>query len=491
MASFDYDIGIIGGGPAGLTIAAGCARSGAKTLLVEREPELGGDCLHYGSVPSKTLIHAARVYHLLGQTRSLGLPRMDLPPVEFNQVSRRIREVISRIQQHDSRERFCKLGAAVHTGSATFVDEHQITFEDGTRFSAEKWVVATGSSPAIPPVPGLGDVDVLTNRDIFSLDRLPASMIILGGGSIAVEMAQAFARLGTLVTIIQRSGQLLSREDPDMALIVHQRLEQEGVIVRTGLSIARVSAEGEMIRIKATDGQGKNLLFEAEKILVALGRTPNIKNLGLDQAGVDHTSRGIVVDQCLRTSQEHIYAAGDATGQFLFSHAAGYEGEIVVSNAVFNLSRTVDYTLMPWCTYTDPELAGIGYTEKQARYEDIEYNVITESFVHNDRSLTQNQETGLLKLILDHTEKPLGVQIVGPHAGELLNEWVALFTANMNLSTLAAAVHLYPTLSEINKQVAGSYLAPKSFPETTSKASTLSFPFKGRTGSLPDEGRGE
>jgi len=411
--------------------------------------------------------------------------------VEFNQIARRIRAVIDRIQKHDSRERFCKLGAALHTGSATFVDEHQIAFEDGTRFSADKWVVATGSSPAIPPVPGLDDVDILTNRDIFSLDRLPASMIILGGGSIAVEMAQAFARLGTQVTIIQRSAQLLSREDPDMAAIIHQRLDQEGVIVRTGLSIARVSSDGETIRVKATDGHGKNLLFEAERILVALGRTPNIMNLGLDQAGVDFISRGIMVDQRLRTSQKHIYAAGDVTGQFLFTHAAGYEGGIVVSNAAFHLPRKVDYSFMPWCTYADPELAGIGYTEKQARNENIEYSVITESFVDNDRSLTENQETGLLKLILDRKEKPLGVQIAGPHAGELLSEWVAFFNTGMKLSTLAAAVHPYPTLAEINKRVAGSYLAPKIFSNTVSKALAFFFQFKGRACSLPDEGRRE
>ena len=488
MTSYDYDIGIIGGGAAGLTVAAGCAQVGAKTLVLEREPELGGDCLHYGCVPSKTLIHSARVYHLLGRTRSLGLPGVDLPPVEFNLIARRIREVIEQIQEHDSKERFCKLGAAVHTGKATFVDDHQVTLEDGTRFSADKWVVATGSSPSLPGVPGLDEVDALTNRDIFSLDRLPVSMIILGGGPIAVEMAQAFARLGTRVTIIQRSVQLLSREDPDMAAIIRHRLEQEGIIVRTGLSLARVSTVGDMIRVKVTDDQEKNLLFEAEKLFVAMGRTPNVMDLGLEQAGVDFTTRGIGVDDRLRTSQKHIYAAGDVTGTFLFTHAAGYEGGIVVSNAAFHVPRKIDYSFMPWCTYTDPELAGIGYTEQQARAEDIPYKVITESFSANDRALAENEETGMLKLILDKKEKPIGVQIAGPHAGELLGEWVAFFNGGMKLSTLASSIHPYPTLAEINKRVAGSFLAPKIFSKTVSKALTFFFQFKGRACSVKDEG---
>ncbi|GAU09224.1 dihydrolipoyl dehydrogenase family protein [Desulfoplanes formicivorans] len=487
MASYDYDIGIIGGGAAGLTVAAGCAQVGAKTIVVEKEAELGGDCLHYGCVPSKTLVHTARVYHLLGQTRSLGLPALDVPPVDFKRIARRIREVIEQIQKHDSRERFCKLGAAVHTGKATFADEHQIILEDGTRLSADKWVVATGSSPARPDVPGLDEVDFLTNRDLFSLESLPQSMIILGGGPIAVEMAQAFARLGTRVTIIQRSAQLLSREDPDMAAIITRCLEEEGVLVRTGLAIARVSAEDQVIRVKARDGQGKNLLFEAEKLLVALGRTPNIMDLGLDQAGVDYTSKGINVDQRLRTSQSHIYAAGDVTGRFLFTHAAGYEGGIVVSNAAFHLPRKVDYTFMPWCTYTDPELAGIGYTENQARANNIQYRVITETFAANDRSLAENNTTGLLKLVLDSKDKPIGVQIIGPHAGELLGEWVAFFNAGMKLSTLAASVHPYPTLGEINKRVAGSYLAPKIFSKTVSRALTFFFQFKGRACPLPED----
>ena len=487
MTTFDYDIGILGGGAAGLTTAAGCAQAGAKTLIIEKEKNLGGDCLHYGCVPSKTLIRSARVYHLLKHTKKFGLPPVDVPPIQFSLIARRIQNVIDTIQVHDSPERFCKLGAAVQTGSATFLDEHQVILNNGTRVSADKWVIATGSRPAIPPVPDLDTVPYLTNKTIFSLQELPASMIILGGGPIAVEMAQAFARLGTKITLLQRSGQILSKEDPDLAGMVQKQLEAEGVQIRTNTTIVRVSPKNDMVRVNIKNAEGKLLLFEAEKLLVALGRTPNISDLGLEQAGVESTPKGIITDDRLRTSRKHIFAAGDVLGKYLFTHAAGYEGGIVVSNLVFHLPRTVDYSLMPWCTYTDPELAGIGYTEKRALAENISYKVITEEFGANDRAQAEGEETGILKLILNAKEKPIGVQIFGPHAGELLGEWVTFFNNGAKLSTLASSVHPYPTLAEINKRVAGTFFGPKIFSETVRKALTFFFQFKGRACSLPEE----
>lgn len=487
MTSFDYDIAVLGGGAAGLTTAAGCAQTGAKTLVIEKEEHLGGDCLHYGCVPSKTLIRSANICHLMHHSSVFGLPKVDIPPVEFHLIARRIQKVIETIQEHDSPERFCKLGAAVKTAKATFVDDHEISLEDGTRITAEKWVIATGSHSSIPAIPGLDSVPYLTNRDIFTLQKLPQSMIILGGGPIAVEMAQAFARLGSKVTIIQRSGQILSREDPDLANILQEHLENEGVAVRTQAVITRIFEDKDAIRVQTQNAEGKLMLFEAEKLLVALGRSPNIADLNLEKAGVDFTAQGIVVDQRLRTSQKHIYAAGDVTGNHLFTHAAGYEGGIVVSNAAFHLPRKVDYTLMPWCTYTDPELAGIGYTEKQAGAENISYQVITETFATNDRALAEGDDTGLLKLLLDAKEKPIGVQILGPHAGELMGEWVAFFNSGMKLSTLASSVHPYPTLAEINKRVAGTFFGPKIFSETVRKALTFFFQFKGRACLVAEE----
>ncbi|BBO84445.1 mercuric reductase [Desulfosarcina ovata subsp. sediminis] len=479
MAVYDYDIGIIGGGAAGLTVASGAAQLGAKTLLVEKEPALGGDCLHYGCVPSKTLIHSARVYHQIKHADRFGLPVVDVPPVDFSRIARRIQDVIAVIQRHDSEERFCRLGAKVVFGSVFFRDAHTVDLNGG-RVSAKTWVVATGSSPAVPPIPGLAAVDFLTNRQIFSLETRPGSMIILGAGPIGIEMAQAFNRLGTKVTVVGRSGQILSREDRDMADAVQARLAAEGVSFYLGASVQRVSPDGARKCVRLQLDSGGNIDIRADALLVALGRRPNVEDLQLDAAGVTVEPVGIVVDPRLRTRQKHIFAAGDVNGGFQFTHAAGYEGGIVVSNAVLHLPRKVDYTWLPWCTYTDPELASIGMNERRARAAGIDCTVLTESFRANDRALTEGETDGRIKLILDKKEKPLGVQILGPRAGDLIAEWVVALNGGVKLSSLASAVHPYPTLAEINKRVAGNLFSPKIFSETVQKGLKLFFNLKGR-----------
>ncbi|BBO90960.1 dihydrolipoyl dehydrogenase family protein [Desulfosarcina ovata] len=479
MAVYDYDIGIIGGGAAGLTVASGAAQLGAKTLLVEKEPALGGDCLHYGCVPSKTLIHSARVWHQIKHADRFGLSVVDVPPVDFSRIARRIQDVIAVIQRHDSEERFCRLGAKVVFGSVFFRDAHTVDL-NGSRVSAKTWVVATGSSPAVPPIPGLGAVDFLTNRQIFSLETRPGSMIILGAGPIGIEMAQAFNRLGTKVTVVGRSGQILSREDRDMADAVQARLAAEGVSFYLGASVQRVSPDGPRKCVRLQLDSGRKIDIRADALLVALGRRPNVEDLRLEAAGVAVEPAGIVVDPRLRTRQKHIFAAGDVNGGFQFTHAAGYEGGIVVSNAVFHLPRKVDYTWLPWCTYTDPELASIGMNERRARASGIDCTVLIESFGANDRALAEGETDGRIKLILDKKEKPLGVQILGPRAGDLIAEWVATLNGGTKLSSLASAVHPYPTLAEINKRVAGNLFSPKIFSETVQKGLKLFFNLKGR-----------
>ncbi|MGM0427667.1 MAG: dihydrolipoyl dehydrogenase family protein [Thermodesulfobacteriota bacterium] len=479
MATYDYDIGIIGGGAAGLTVASGAAQLGAKTLLIEKEKELGGDCLHFGCVPSKTLIRTAQAYHTMKNAESFGLPQGDVPPVDFRQVKERIQSVIAAIQKHDSEERFCSLGAKVEFGELTFTDEHSVRL-NGQRISAKNWVMASGSSPQIPPIKGLNKTPHITNKEIFSLDHLPASMVILGAGPIAIEMAQAFCRLGTKVSVVQRSGQILSKEDRDMADAVMQVLAGEGVDFHLNASVLDVRDSGDGKEVRIQDKEGGITSLKAEQILIAMGRTPNLKGLHLKAIGVEFDRKGIQVDNRMRTTQKHIYAAGDITGAFQFTHAAGYEGGIVVSNAIFHLPRKADYTFLPWCTYTDPELAGIGMNEKTAAEAGIEYSVFSEVFRDNDRSLAQGYTTGKIKMLLDTNEKPIGVQILGPHAGELLNEWVAVLNGKVKLSTLAAAVHPYPTLGEINKRVAGAYLSPKIFSDTVKKGLKFFFHLKGR-----------
>lgn len=479
MPDYEFDIGILGGGSAGLTVTAGAAQLGARTLLVEKEKVLGGDCLHYGCVPSKTLIRIAHVYHLMKNVTWFGLPQVQVPSVDYQEVVKQIKSVINTIQVHDSEERFCGLGAQVEFGDSKFTDEHTISLNNRA-YSAKKWVIATGSSPLIPAIAGLDKTPYLTNKEIFYLDHLPRSIIILGAGPIATEMAQAFCRLGSKVIVVQRSGQILSKEDKDMADDVMGVLASEGVHFHLNASVREVKDLGDQREVLVKNNDGQIQTLQAEEILVAMGRTANIKDLGLKDIGVAHTGKGIQVDNRLRTTQKHIYAAGDVIGNHQFTHAAGYEGGIVISNAVFHLPRKADYTYLPWCTYTDPELASIGVNEKRAKEAGIDYSVWSEEFKDNDRSQAEGEKIGRIKLILDQKEKPIGVQILGPHAGELLSEWVAVFNGKVKLSTLASAMHPYPTLGEINKRVAGKVFTPKIFSDRVKKGLKLFFHLKGR-----------
>ncbi|MDY6856442.1 MAG: FAD-dependent oxidoreductase [Thermodesulfobacteriota bacterium] len=479
MINYDYDMGVIGGGAAGLTVTAGAAQLGAKTLLIEKEKELGGDCLHFGCVPSKTLIKTANVYYMMKNGDAFGLPQADVPLVEFKDVVKRIQTVIFTIQKHDSEERFCKLGAKVKFGSPAFIDEHVVKL-NGNRYSAKTWLIATGSSPGIPQIEGLDKTPFITNKEIFSLDKLPKSMIILGAGPIAAEMAQAFNRLGTEVFVVQRSGQILTKEDKDMADTLMNVLYSEGVVFYMNASVIRTYDHGSEREVLIKKKDGKEIRIKAERILIAMGREPNVKGLGLEGIGVAFDKNGIEVDTRMKTTKKHIYAAGDVTGAYQFTHAAGYEGGIVLSNAIFHLPRKATYTFLPWCTYTDPELASIGMNEEAAKAAGIEYSMWIEEFKDNDRSLAEGERVGKIKMILGKNEKPIGVQILGPHAGELINEWVAILAGKVKLSTLASAVHPYPTLGEINKRVAGTYFSPKIFSSKVQKGLKFFFHLKGR-----------
>jgi pyruvate/2-oxoglutarate dehydrogenase complex dihydrolipoamide dehydrogenase (E3) component len=478
MASFDYDIGILGGGAAGLTVAAGAAQIGAKTLLVEKDNKLGGDCLYYGCVPSKTLIRTAHVYHIMKNAKGFGLPEINLPPVDYQEIGKRIQSVISIIQKHDSEERFCKLGAQVEFGDATFIDEHTIRLND-KKYNAKTWVIATGSSPAIPPIEGLDATRYITNKEIYSLEKLPKSMIILGGGPIGIEFAQAFTRLGTKVFVVERLSQILSADDKDLTDMVMDILKAEGVEFHLDSSVVRtrdLGNEKEVVFKKGNETRG----LRAEVLVVATGRKANTGGMGLKDIGVDLDRRGLKLDAKLRTTQRHIYGAGDVTGTYQFTHAAGYEGGVVLSNAIFRFPRKVNYTLFPWVTYSDPELASIGMNEQAAQAAGIKYSVWKEEFKDNDRSLAEGEKKGQLKMLLDEKEKPIGVQILGPQAGDLLNEWVTVMNGKVKLTTLASAVHPYPTLGEINKRVAGSFIATKVFSGKVKKVLKLFFNLKGR-----------
>ncbi len=479
MPTYDFDIGIIGGGAAGLTVASGASQFGARTLLIEKEEALGGDCLHFGCVPSKTLIRTAHIYHMMKNTTRYGLPPMVIKPVNYKDVSKRIRSVISVIQKHDSEERFCKLGVKVEFGNVSFLDDYTVNV-NGKTYSANKWLISTGSSPSIPPIDGIGETPFITNKEIFFLESLPNSMIIIGAGPIAIEMAQSFCRLGTKIYVVQRSGQILSKEDKDMADQVMKVLESEGVRFYLNSRIISTKNIGSERVLVIKNADNKTVSLKAEQILIALGRKPNLDGLGLENISLKFDNKGIKVDSRLRSNHKHIYAAGDVTGAYQFTHAAGYEGGVVLSNAILHLPKKSNYTFLPWATFSDPELASIGMNEKRARHANIKYSVWTEEFRSNDRSLAEGTEVGKVKMILNEKEKPIGIQILGPHAGELISEWVAVLNGGVKLSSLASAVHPYPTLGEINKRVVGNFFTGKVFSDKVKKALKFFFHFKGR-----------
>lgn len=487
MAGYDYDLGIIGGGAAGLTAAAGAAQFGAKTILIEKSPKLGGDCLHYGCVPSKTLIRTARVYSLMKKSKEFGLPEVQLPPVDLGAVMDRVKSVIEKIQQHDSEERFCGLGAKVVFGNSSFLDAHTVTF-DGKSITAKSWIIATGSSPALPPVAGLAAVPYWTNETILNQRKLPARLIVLGGGPIGLELAQAFARLGSQVTIVEFMDQILGPEDADLAAILETRLKEEGVTILNGTQALKAEyVEAEfLLTIAAKASKEEARILNADALLIAAGRKPNIDGLGLEAAGVKFTPRGIPTNDRMKTNISHIYACGDVNGLLPFTHVAGYEAGIALTNAVLRLPRKVDYDKIGWCTYTDPEVSSIGLNEKRAKKDGIKYRLWEESFVDNDRAQAEGETTGKIKLLVSPGGRLLGCQIIGAHAGELIHEWVIAVSSGVKLSAIAAAVHVYPTVSEISKRVAGKIFAEKIFSDVSKNILRFIFNLKGRACSLSD-----
>ncbi|MGD0278382.1 MAG: FAD-dependent oxidoreductase [Smithella sp.] len=481
MAKCDYDLGIIGGGAAGLTAAAGGAQFGAKTILIEKSPRLGGDCLHYGCVPSKTLIRTAGVCSLIGRSKEFGLPEVHMPPVDLGAVMDRVKSVIEKIQRHDSEERFCGLGARVVTGNPVFIDDHKVNV-DGQNISAKSWIIATGSSPSSPDVKGLADIPYWTNETVFNQRELPSRLIVLGGGPIGLELAQAFARLGSKVTIIEFMDQILGPEDKDMAAIIRLRLEEEGCAIFTGTKAVSVEYVHSVIRLTCAPvkEEKQTTIIEADALLVAAGRKPNIDGLGLDAAGVIYTPRGITTDLRMRTNISHIYACGDVNGQLPFTHVAGYEAGLALTNAILHLPRKAAYDKIGWCTYTDPEVASIGLNEKRAVKEGVQYRILEEQFAENDRALAEGEGRGKIKLLVGSSGKILGCQIIGSRAGELIHEWIIAANGNVKLSTIAGAVHIYPTLSEISKRVSGRLFSEKLFSDGTRSVLKFLFSLKGR-----------
>ena len=455
------DICIIGAGSGGLSLAAGAAQLGRKVVLVERHL-MGGDCLNFGCVPSKALIAAAAHAHAARRAPAFGVTTGE-PQVDFPAVMRHVNDVIAAIEPNDSVERFEKLGVRVIKAEARFTGPDEI--EAGThRIRASYFVIATGSSAFKPAIPGLDETPYLTNETVFANAVLPAHLAIIGGGPIGMEMAQAHRRLGAQVTLIE-GRTVMPKDDPEAVAIVRQRLVEEGVTIRENTSVTSVSGSPGRISVTMTSA-GREETMEATHLLVAAGRTPNVKGLNLEAANVRYTARGIDVDAGLRTSNRRIWAIGDVAGGPQFTHVAGYHAGLLVRSLLFKTKARVDYAALPWCTYTDPELAQAGLTEKQAREKGLAVRIARWPLHDNDRAQATRETQGFAKIVIVRG-RPVGATIVGPHAGELILPWVMAISQKMKLSAVASLIVPYPTLAEISKRAAGSYFTPTLFSRTT------------------------
>ena len=462
MSKYDYDMIIIGGGAAGLTVAAGAAQLGAKTALIERE-RLGGDCLFYGCVPSKTLIKTAKVYHYARNMKKFGLPEVDVPPCNLKSVMDHVRRVIDQVAVHDSIERFQGMGVDVIFGSPEFVSDHEVSI-DGKTLSGSRFTIATGSRPMVFPIEGLHETGFITNVEAFSMEDLPDRLVVLGAGPIGAELSHAFVRLGSKVTLVDILESPLSFEDSDIADVVIKQMVNDGISLRMDSKAMKTYQDGDH-KVMVIEGKdGKEEAIQCDEILVATGRRPNVEGLSLEMAGVKHTKTGIETDDHMQTSTKHIYAAGDVNGKFPFTHIAGAEGSIIVRNAIMHIPGKINYNMAPWVTFTDPEIASIGYNETRAKQGEIEYDVHVEAYEEVDRALAEGEYQGKIKILTEAgSDKIIGVQIVGLHAGELIGSSVLAVNKRMKLSDLATPIFAYPTLSEIHKKSAGKYYAQKIF----------------------------
>lgn len=459
------DLCVIGAGSGGLSVAAGAAQMGAGVVLIEKG-KMGGDCLNYGCVPSKSLIAAARAAETMRGGGRYGVGAGASPEVNFRALHEHVHGVIAGIAPHDSVERFESLGVRVIRAAARFTGPAEAE-AGGVTVCARRFVVATGSSPAIPPIAGLAEVPYLTNETIFDLRQAPEHLIVIGGGPIGSELAQAHRRLGVRVTQIAR-GRLLPKDDGELVEVVRRRLLADDVALLEGAATKAVETDGGGgIRVIA-ERAGESLSITGSHLLVAAGRAANVEGLGLDAAGVTYTERGISVDARLRTTNRRIFAIGDVTGRQQFTHVAGYHAGIVIRNALFLLPAKVADGAVPWVTYTDPELAHVGLSEAAARerFGDT-VTALRWPFAENDRARTERETEGLVKVVLGRGGRILGASIAGAGAGDQLALWCLAVSKKMKIGAVAGLILPYPTRGEAGKRAAGEYYTAKLFSERT------------------------
>jgi pyruvate/2-oxoglutarate dehydrogenase complex dihydrolipoamide dehydrogenase (E3) component len=461
MDQIKTDLLIIGAGSGGLSTAAGAAQMGADVVLLEGH-KMGGDCLNYGCVPSKALIASAKSAYAMSHATPLGVA--DQPAqVDYAGAKDHVADVIAQIEPVDSQERFEGFGVRVIREYGRFVSPTEV--EAGPyRITARRVVIATGSSPLVPPVPGLDQVPYLTNESLWELREQPEHLLIIGGGPIGMEMAQAHRRLGSRVTVIE-GAKALGKDAPEMAQIVLEALREEGIEIAEDALAKEVRGAAGAIEVETQDGR----VFKGSHLLIAVGRKANIDKLNLQAAGIETTRTGVKVDDSLKTTNKRVYAIGDAAGGLQFTHVAGYQAGVIIRSALFGLPAKAKTDHIPWATYTQPELAQVGLTEAQARKtHGDKLEIARFDFHHNDRLIAERKTRGRIKVMVVKG-RPVGVSIAGAQAGELINLWSLVIANGLKMSAVSAMVSPYPTVGEINKRVAGAYFTPRLFENDTVK----------------------
>ena len=455
MNELKCDLLVIGAGSGGLSVAAGAAQMGADVILLEGN-RMGGDCLNFGCVPSKALIAAGKAAHAQSHAAAFGISDVT-PKVDYSATIEHVQDVIAQIEPHDSQERFEGLGVRVIREHGAFVSPNQV--QAGAHLiSARRVVIATGSSPLVPPIPGLDSVPYETNETLFSQREQPGHLLIVGGGPIGMEMAQAQRRLGARVTVIE-GAKALGRDDPETAAILLDALLDEGIEIAEDALASEIRGKPGAIEIETRDGR----MFKGTHLLMAVGRKPNIERLNLSAAGIETTKAGIKVDAALKTTNARVYAIGDVAGGLQFTHVAGYHAGIVIRSALFGLPAKADTAHIPWVTYTAPELAQVGLTEDEAkRTHGDRLEVVRFPYAQNDRAIAERKPEGMIKVMVV-AGRPVGVSIVGAQAGELIGLWAFAMANRLKMKHVAKMVAPYPTLGELNKRAAGAYFSPRLF----------------------------
>lgn len=455
MNRIKTDLLIIGAGSGGLSVAAGASQMGADVVLLEGH-KMGGDCLNFGCVPSKALIATGKAAYGQQNSAQFGVTNAS-GEVDYAAAKDHVADVIAQIAPVDSQERFEGFGVKVIREYGRFISDDEVQAGD-TIIKARRIVVATGSSPLVPPIPGLDKTPYETNETLFNLREKPDHLLIIGGGPIGMEMAQAHIRMGVKVTVIE-GDKALSKDDPELAAIVLQTLKDEGVEIAEGAQAAEIRGDIGAIEVEAKDGR----VFKGSHLLVAVGRKANTDRLDLDKAGIEPIKNGIKVDDSLRTTNRKVYAIGDVAGGMQFTHVAGYHGGVVIRSLMFALPAKAKTAHIPWATYTDPELSQVGLSEAQAKEKHGDkLEVVRFHYNHNDRAIAERKTKGLIKVMVVKG-RPVGASIVGYQAGELINLWALALANNMKMSQIASMVAPYPTIGEINKRAAGAYFSPRLF----------------------------